>query len=116
MTLAITYRRSGDPTEVLGVTHIGEPPPPGLGQLQVRVSAFPIHPGDLLAISATQAPGRERIAGIEATGLVTEVGAGVTGFSPGTRVTFFPHQGSGAKSSTSTLLSRSPCLTRCPTR
>ena len=25
--------------------------------------------------------------------MVTEVGAGVTGFSPGTRVTFFPHQG-----------------------
>src|ERR1700694_2571717 len=94
MTLAITYRRSGDPTEVLEVTDIGEPPPPGLGQLQVRVSAFPIHPGDLLAISATQAPGHERIAGIEATGLVTEVGAGGTGFSPGTRVTFFPHQGS----------------------
>ena len=94
MTLAITYRRSGDPTEVLEVTDIGEPPPPGLGQLQVRVSAFPIHPGDLLAISAPQTPGRELIAGVEATGVVTEVGAGVTGFSPGTRVTFFPHQGS----------------------
>jgi NADPH:quinone reductase-like Zn-dependent oxidoreductase len=37
--------------------------------------------------------GRELIAGIEATGVVTEVGAGVTGFSPGTRVTLFPHQG-----------------------
>jgi NADPH:quinone reductase-like Zn-dependent oxidoreductase len=93
MTLAITYRRSGDPTEILEVTDIGEPPPPGLGQLRVQVSAFPIHPGDLLVISATQAPGRELIAGIEATGMVTEVGAGVTGFSPGTRVTFFPHQG-----------------------
>jgi len=93
MSLAITYRRSGDPTEILEVTKIGEPPPPGLGQLQVRVSAFPIHPGDLMATSATQTPGRELIAGIEATGVVTEVGAGVTGFSPGTRVTFFPHQG-----------------------
>src|ERR1700692_2093129 len=93
MTLAITYRRSGDPAEVLEVTDIGEPLPPGPGQLQVRVSAFPIHPGDLLAISAPQTPGRELIAGVEATGVVTEVGAGVTGFSPGTRVTFFPHQG-----------------------
>ena len=35
----------------------------------------------------------QQIAGIEATGVVTEVGAGVTGFSPGTRVSFFPHQG-----------------------
>ena len=93
MNLAITYRRSGDPTEILEVTNTGEPPPPGLGQLQVQVSAFPIHPGDLMAISATQTPGRELIAGIEATGVVTEVGVGVTGFSPGTRVTFFPHQG-----------------------
>jgi NADPH:quinone reductase-like Zn-dependent oxidoreductase len=92
MSLAITYRGSGDPTEVLRVTDIGEPPPPGRGQLQVRVSAFPIHPGDLMAISAVPT-GRERIAGIEATGVVTEVGAGVAGFSPGTRVTLFPHQG-----------------------
>jgi NADPH:quinone reductase-like Zn-dependent oxidoreductase len=93
MTLAITYRRSGDPTEVLEVTNIGEPQPPAPGQLQVQVSAFPIHPGDLLAISATQPSGREVVAGVEATGVVTDVGAGVTGFSPGTRVTFFPHQG-----------------------
>src|SRR6202022_3745798 len=93
MGLAITYRRSGDPTEILEVTDIGEPQPPGVGQLQVQVSAFPIHPGDLLAISAPQTPVGEQIAGIEATGVVTEVGAGVTGFSPGTRVTFFPHQG-----------------------
>ena len=38
MNLAIAYRRSGDPTEVLEVTDIGEPPPPGLGQVQVRVA------------------------------------------------------------------------------
>jgi NADPH:quinone reductase-like Zn-dependent oxidoreductase len=93
MNLAITYRRSGDPTEVLEVTDIGDPGPPGLGRLQVHVSAFPIHPGDLMAISATQTPGRELIAGVEATGVVTEVGAGVTGVTPGARVTFFPHPG-----------------------
>jgi NADPH:quinone reductase-like Zn-dependent oxidoreductase len=93
MSLAITYRRSGDPAEVLETTDIGEPDLPGLGQLQVQVSAFPIHPGDLLGISVAQTAGDELIAGIEATGVVAEVGAGVTGFSPGTRVTFFPHQG-----------------------
>jgi NADPH:quinone reductase-like Zn-dependent oxidoreductase len=91
VSLAITYRRSGDPAEILEVTDIGEPSPPGLGQLQVQVSAFPIHPGDLMAVSAAQATGGELIAGIEATGVVTELGAGVTGFTPGTRVTFFPH-------------------------
>lgn len=93
MSLAITYRRSGDAAEILEVTDIGEAPPPGLGQLQVRVGAFPIHPGDLMAVSATQTTGRDVIAGIEATGVVTAVGAGVTGFSSGTRVAFFPHPG-----------------------
>jgi NADPH:quinone reductase-like Zn-dependent oxidoreductase len=94
MSLAVTYRQSGDPTAILEVTDIGEPHQPGLGQLQVQISAFPIHPGDLLAISASSALAGQQIAGIEATGVVTEVGAGVTGFSPGTRVSFFPHQGS----------------------
>jgi NADPH:quinone reductase-like Zn-dependent oxidoreductase len=94
MSLAVTYRQPGDPTAILEVTDIGEPHPPGLGQLQVHVSAFPVHPGDLLAVSAPQTIGGELIAGIEATGVVTEVGAGVSGFSPGGRVTFFPHQGS----------------------
>jgi NADPH:quinone reductase-like Zn-dependent oxidoreductase len=94
MSLAVTYRRSGDPAEVLAAADIGEPPPPGAGQLRVQVSAFPIHPGDLLAVSAPQTVGGEQIAGIEATGVVAEVGAGVSGFSPGGRVTFFPHQGS----------------------
>jgi NADPH:quinone reductase-like Zn-dependent oxidoreductase len=93
MSLAITYRRSGDPTEVLEVTDIGEPHPPGLGQLQVQVSAFPIHPGDLLAVSTPLTASGELIAGIEGTGVVTEVGAEVTGFSPGSRVSFFPHSG-----------------------
>ena len=82
------------PDRILEVTDIGEPHQPGLGQLQVQISAFPIHPGDLLAISASSALAGQQIAGIEATGVVTEVGAGVTGFSPGTRVSFFPHQGS----------------------
>ena len=93
MSLAITYCRSGDPADVLRVTDIGDPHPLGRGQLQVQVGAFPIHPGDLLAISAQQTPGREVIAGIEATGLVIAVDAEVTGFNPGTRVSFFPQPG-----------------------
>jgi len=93
MSLAIIYRGGGEPSEILEVTDIGEPPPPAPGQLQVQVSAFPIHPGDLLAMSAAQTTGAELVAGIEATGVITQVGAGVTGFGPGMRVTFFPHQG-----------------------
>jgi NADPH:quinone reductase-like Zn-dependent oxidoreductase len=93
MSLAITYRRCGDPSEVLEVNDIGESQPPGPGQVQVQVRAFPIHPGDLLAVSAAQSSDRELVAGVEATGVVTEVGAGVTALSAGTRVTFFPHPG-----------------------
>jgi NADPH:quinone reductase-like Zn-dependent oxidoreductase len=93
VSLAITYRCAGDPSEILEVTDVGEPPPPGPRQLQVRVTAFPIHPGDLLAISAAPPTGNALSAGIEATGVVTEVGAGVGGFTPATRVTFFPHDG-----------------------
>jgi len=93
VSLAITYRRGGDPSEVLKVNDIGESQPPGPGEVQVQVSAFPIHPGDLMAVSAAQSAGRELVAGVEATGVVTEVGAGVTAFSAGTRVTFFPHPG-----------------------
>ena len=93
MSLAITYRRGGDPSEVLGVNDIGEPHPPGPGQVQVGVSAFPIHPGDLFAVSSAQTSGRQLVAGLEATGVVTEVGPGVTAVSAGTRVTFFPHPG-----------------------
>jgi len=93
MSLAVTYRRPGDPAEVLEVTNIGDPPPPAPGQIQVRVSAFPIHPGDFLYISAPRSLDGEQTAGIEATGVVTDVGDGVTGFSPGARVSFFPHSG-----------------------
>lgn len=94
MTLAITYRRPGDPAEILEVTDIGDVPPPGAGQVQVRVAAFPVHPGDLLAIAAARPSGPGPwIGGAEATGVITDVGSGVTGFSPGTRVTFFPHNG-----------------------
>jgi NADPH:quinone reductase-like Zn-dependent oxidoreductase len=94
MTLAITYRRPGDPPDVLEVSDIGDVPPPGAGQVQVRVAAFPVHPGDLLAIAAARPSGPGPVvAGAEATGVITDVGSGVAGFSPGTRVTFFPHNG-----------------------
>jgi len=42
MSLAITYRRSGDPAEVLEANSIlGNTPPPGLGQLQVQNHRVP---------------------------------------------------------------------------
>jgi NADPH:quinone reductase-like Zn-dependent oxidoreductase len=98
MTLAVTYSRAGDPADTLQVSEVDPPPPPGCGEVQVQVSAFPIHPGDLFTISAAPpGSGETSRAGLEATGTVRDVGAAVTGIVPGTRVTFFPHPGSWAQ-------------------
>jgi NADPH:quinone reductase-like Zn-dependent oxidoreductase len=98
MTLAVTYSRAGDPADTLEVSEVAAPPPPGRGEIQVEVSAFPIHPGDLFTISATPpGSGETSRAGLEATGTVREVGPAVTDIVPGTRVTFFPHPGSWAQ-------------------
>ena len=95
MTWAVIYRRPGDPAEVLEVTEIEDPAAPGHGQIQVEVTAFPIHPGDLLHM-VTESSSVPRIAtraGLEATGVVAAVGPGVDRFGPGDRVTLFPHPG-----------------------
>jgi len=93
MTFAVTYQSADDPADAMQVIDVADPPPPAPGQIQVRVTAFPIHPGDLLA--ASNAPRNEDllVAGHEATGVVTQTGPGTSRFSPGARVTFFPHVG-----------------------
>jgi NADPH:quinone reductase-like Zn-dependent oxidoreductase len=98
MTLAITYSRAGDPADTLEVSEVDAPPPPGRREIQVQVSAFPVHPGDLFTISAAPpGSGEPSRAGLEATGTVRSVGPAVTDIVPGTRVTFFPHPGSWAQ-------------------
>ena len=94
MSLAITYSRTGDPADVLDITEVGDPGPPAAGQLQVKVTAFSIHPGDLLAISTPRELSVPEGAGIEATGVVTRVGPGVETVTAGDRVALFPQPGS----------------------
>jgi NADPH2:quinone reductase len=91
--LAITYRRVGERSEIVGVNDVGEAPPPGPARLQVQVSAFRIHSGDPLAIAATQTAGRTLSARIEATGVITAIGDGSRGFEPGERGTTFSRLG-----------------------
>jgi NADPH:quinone reductase-like Zn-dependent oxidoreductase len=94
MIRAVTYRHPGIAADVLEVTKVDGPSAPGPGQILVQVTAFPIHPGDLQAVQAAHpAPGEAVAVGVEATGVVRDVGAGVTAVSPGTRVTVFPHPG-----------------------
>jgi NADPH:quinone reductase-like Zn-dependent oxidoreductase len=96
MTLAITYpANDAEPADLLEVTEITDPRPPGPGQIQVDVRAFPIHPGDLYLISP--AAGHRAVAGLEATGVVVAVGPGASTPAVGTRVTVFPNPGSWAQ-------------------
>ena len=98
MTLAITYVAAGDPADVLATTEIPDPPPPEPGQVQIKVRAFPIHPGDLAGINfVPPAPGERAVPGLEATGVVVAVGPGVSTPAVGTRVTVFPNPGSWAQ-------------------
>jgi NADPH:quinone reductase-like Zn-dependent oxidoreductase len=98
MTLAITYAAAGDPAEVLAVTEIPDPPPPEPGHVQIKVRAFPIHPGDLAGVNfLPPAPGERAVPGLEATGVVVAVGPGVGTPAVGTRVTVFPNPGSWAQ-------------------
>jgi NADPH:quinone reductase-like Zn-dependent oxidoreductase len=97
MARKVIYRQSGDPADVLSVAEVDAPGPPGADQVLVRVHAFPIHIGDLLAV---QGPYPSQTAyltpGIEATGIVEAVGPGTpaaSGVTTGARVSFFPHPG-----------------------
>ena len=98
MTRAITYASAGDPAAVLEATEIPDPPAPGLGQIQVEVRAFPIHPGDLIGVRlGPPTPGQRIVAGLEGTGVVVATGPGVDTPAVGTRVTVFPNPGSWAQ-------------------
>lgn len=98
MTRAIAYASAGDPVDVLAVTEVPDPPTPGPGQIQIDVTAFPIHPGDLLGVSAgPPRPGWRTVAGLEATGVVVATGPDVQTPAVGTRVTVFPHPGAWAQ-------------------
>jgi NADPH:quinone reductase-like Zn-dependent oxidoreductase len=96
MTLAISYAtHDGDPADLLEITEVADPPPPAPGQIQVDVRAFPIHPGDLFLFPPPR--GQRAVAGLEATGVVAAVGAGVNAPAVGSRVTVFPNPGSWAQ-------------------
>lgn len=98
----IRYHSYGNPEQVLQVDEVAAPPAPADGEIQVRVLARPIHPGDLLGVAgryrspgdtSNVAPGGSMI-GFEGAGVVEAVGAGVgSQFAVGTRVAFFPARG-----------------------
>jgi len=95
----IVHYEHGEPGRVLHLEEC-EPPVIGPGQVLVRVSNTPIHPGDLLGVMGSPAFGsppeigpRGRVPGFEGAGIVVAIGADVDptlGLGLGTRVAFFP--------------------------
>jgi NADPH:quinone reductase-like Zn-dependent oxidoreductase len=92
---AAVYSRTGDPTEVLSVAEVGEPHA-GPGQVRVAVRAAGVNPIDWKIVSGMTggSPDAPRVPGIDAAGVVDEVGEGVTGVDVGDAV--FGHATGGS--------------------
>jgi len=85
------------------LARIGEAPafaeialaPPGPGELRIKVAACGLNFADLLMIEGRyqEKPALPVTLGMELSGRVTAIGAGVTGFAPGDRVAAYSGQG-----------------------
>ena len=85
---AVQYSSYGGP-EVLGLVELPEPQA-GPGQVRIRVQAAGVNPYDVKLRSGGFAGGRPLarpvVPGLEAAGIVDQLGAGVTGTAPGDAV------------------------------
>jgi len=91
MTRVIQMTEHGGP-EVLHVAQI-DLPPPGAGELRLHQTAIGVNYHDVYVRSGLyQTLGLPGIPGIEAIGIVEQVGAGVTGVSPGDRIGYITGQ------------------------
>jgi NADPH:quinone reductase len=99
----IVLTRFGDPAEVLALKTLSDPPPPGPGEVVVRVTKRSIHPGNLAMIRGRfnlklRADGL--VPGADGVGVVEAVGEGVDsaqGVEPSARVIFNPGPGAWAE-------------------
>jgi NADPH:quinone reductase-like Zn-dependent oxidoreductase len=77
--------------EALQVVEVPDPPAPGAGEVKIRVHAATVNPTDTYMRNGSYKPllgdtPPPYIPGMDAAGIVMEVGDGVTGFQPGDRV------------------------------
>jgi len=74
--------------EVLALCEMRDPPPPGPGELQVRIQARGVQYVDVLMLAGKYQfrPEPPFIPGSEGAGDIVAIGPGVTGFKPGDRV------------------------------
>lgn len=84
---AITFTRTGQPDSVLTMTELDDPEP-GPGEVLVRVLLAPVHLSDLHVIRGRfgRQPELPASPGMECVAVVEELGPGVSGPPPGTRV------------------------------
>src|SRR2546429_7482327 len=84
---AIVCEAFGGP-EVLALREVPDPPPPGPGELQVRIEARGVQYVDVLMLAGKYQfrPEPPFIPGNEGAGEVVAVGSGITGFKTGDRV------------------------------
>ena len=84
---AAVYTRSGPPADVLSVQEIAEPHA-GPGQVRVAVRAAGVNPIDWKIVSGLtgRSPAAPTVPGVDAAGVVDEVGEGVTGVQVGSAV------------------------------
>ena len=92
MARVVRFHQHGGP-EVLRIEHV-EVPPPGQGEVQIRVKALGLNRAEALlrAGSYIEQPTFPSGLGLEAAGVVEAVGAGVTAFVPGDAVSIVPPQ------------------------
>jgi NADPH:quinone reductase len=99
----IVASRFGEPTEVLELKNLPDPPPPGPGEVVVRVTKRQLHLGNLSMIRGRfniPLPAGGLVPGGDGVGIVEAVGAGVhaaQGLKPGVRVIFNPSPGAWAE-------------------
>src|SRR5207237_1126298 len=84
---AVVCEAFGGP-EVLALREVPDPPPPGSGELRVRIQARGVQYVDVLMLAGKYQfrPEPPFIPGSEGAGEVVAIGPGVTGFKPGDRV------------------------------
>jgi len=91
---AIQLNAYGVPSSVCSCIEVDEPPPPAAGEVTLKVQAAPINPAELLIFEGRYAskPDLPYRPGIEAVGIIENVGDGVTSVAAGDKVISFGRQ------------------------
>ncbi|MBZ9708214.1 zinc-dependent alcohol dehydrogenase family protein [Mesorhizobium sp. ESP7-2] len=92
MTRIVRFHQHGGP-EVLRIEEV-DLPPPGHGEVQIRVKAFGLNRAEALlrAGNYIETPTLPSGLGLEAAGVIETIGEGVTGLTPGDAVSVIPPQ------------------------